>query len=75
MNYSCDLEPGDKLTVLEFVYDEENPGLKILACERKCTVIREYRYFILVDYGAYRESISKANLICEDVKIVKGWKE
>ena len=76
MQYVYGLKPDDRMTVMEIGRDPE--GTRPLGhgkYTRKCTVIREYLKFILADFGVYRESINKANIICKDVLIWKGWEE
>ena len=67
MRIKYDVKPGDKLTILESKMD----GPKV----RRCTVIREYPKFIMVDFGRYRGSILKAKIYCREVLVFKGWKE
>ena len=76
MRYVYGLMPGDRLTVVDAYRDPEDPrNLECGKRTRKCTVIREYSKFILADFGTFRESINKANIICKDVLIWKGWEE
>ena len=67
------LKPGDKLTVADTQMRKwsRELGTRI----RRCTVVREYPYFILADFGAYRESINKTSIHCSAVLIWKGWEE
>lgn len=73
MRINYGLMPGDKLTVADAFVDPIT--LDIVRRERKCTVVKEYPFFIDADYGAYRESINKANIRCGDVLVWKGWEK
>lgn len=61
------LNPGDKLTV----WDEETEKPRT----RKCTVVKEYLLFIVVDYGLYQETIDKRKVRCKETMFWRGWKE
>ena len=66
MRLNHNLRNGDKVTVNDLYMG--------VIRTRKCTVVKEYPYFILVDFGYYRGTISKADEICKAVRVWDGWK-
>lgn len=76
MRTNYGLMPGDKLTVMDAFINLDDPGSSENGKRtRECTVIKEYRDFILADFGLYRESINKASIDCKEVLIWEGWKK
>jgi len=67
MRIKYNLTPGEKLTVVEDLMEEPR--------KRRCTVVKEYRLFVVVDYGLYRGTIDKRKCECLEMKFWKGWSE
>jgi len=65
MQVNYGLKPGDKITVMEETFG----GMSI----RECKVVKEYKNFIVADFGQYHEGINKARERCRAVLVGKGW--
>lgn len=59
VNARYHLKPGDRLKV---IHKKE---------KQKVTVVKEYPYHILVDVGAYRESVNKIDIYTGEIKLVR----
>ena len=66
-------KPGDKLTI------QDNRSIRPLGNSdkqserRRCVIVKETINYILVDFGTYREAISKFNVFRNAVLLWKGW--
>ena len=66
-------KPGDKLTIQDKRFIRPPGDIDNQMERRRCVVVNETINYILVDFGTYREAISKFDIYRNAVRLWKGW--